>query len=224
MSTSIPLKILVLEDRPEDAELILYEMKRSGYNGASSRVDTQEEYLRAIDKLPDIILADYSLPQFTAMQALKLLQERGYDIPFIVVTGTISEEAAVETMKQGAADYLLKDRLGRLGQAVERALQQKALRDEKRKSEEALRLSEDKFSKAFRISPDAITITRLADGSYVEVNEGFTRLTGYTAEEVIGKNSPAYNIWANMDESQRFLVSMQLHNQVSNMECILRLM
>lgn len=216
MSNGIPLNVLVLEDRPSDAELILYEMKRSGYACMSSRVDTQDEYLRAIDKIPDIILADYSLPQFTAMQALHLLQERGYDIPFIVITGTISEEAAVETMKQGAADYLLKDRLGRLGQAVERALQQKALRDQKRKADDALRLSEDKFSKAFRISPDAISITRLSDGSYIEINEGFTHLVGYHPDEVAGNTGLVFNIWANMDEYQNFMLSMQLHGQAKH--------
>lgn len=216
------LNVLILEDRPADAELILYEMKRSGYDCASVRVDTQDEYLRAIDEQPDIILADYSLPQFTAMQALHLLQEKGYDIPFIVVTGTISEEAAVETMKQGAADYLLKDRLSRLGQAVERALQQKALRDQKRKSDEALRLSEDKFSKAFRISPDAISITHLIDGTYIEINEGFTSITGYPAEEILGKPALAVNIWANLDEYRSFLLSMQLQNQVNNMEAIFK--
>jgi len=222
MTSSISLRVLVLEDRPVDAELILYEMKRAGYLCASQRVDTQEEYLNAIAANPDIILADYSLPQFTAMQALKLLQERGYDIPFIVVTGTISEEAAVETMKQGAADYLLKDRLGRLGQAVERALQQRALRDQKRQADEALRLSEDKFSKAFRISPDAISITRLSDGCYIEVNQGFVALTGYQTEDVLGKSGLHVNIWADMEESRRFLVAMQLNGQVSNLEGIFK--
>lgn len=221
MSNGIPLDILILEDRPADAELILYEMKRAGYDCASRRVDTQDEYLQAIDEFPDIILADYSLPQFTAMQALWLLQERGYDIPLIVITGTISEEVAVETMKQGAADYLLKDRLSRLGPAVQRALQQKALRDEKRKADEALRLSEDKFSKAFRISPDAISITRLSDGSYIEVNEGFTHLVGCQPEEVAG-SSLMFNIWANLDEYQSFMLSMQLHGQVNNMEDVFK--
>lgn len=222
MSSGMPLNILILEDRPSDAELILYEMKRAGYFCVSHRVDTQDEYLQAIDKMPDIILADYSLPQFTAMQALHLLQERGYDIPFIVITGTISEEAAVETMKQGAADYLLKDRLSRLGQAVKRALQQKALRDQKRKADEALRISEDKFSKAFRISPDAISITRLSDGAYIEINEGFTSLVGYSPKEVTGQTGLVINIWANMDEYQKFMLSMQLHNQVNNMEGVFK--
>jgi PAS domain S-box-containing protein len=222
MSKGIPLRVLVLEDRPVDAELILYEMKRSGYDCASKRVDTEEDYLKAIEECPDIILADYSLPQFTAMQALHLLQERGLDIPFIVVTGTISEEAAVETMIQGAADYLLKDRLGRLGQAVQRTLQQKALRDEKRKSEQALRLSEDKFSKAFRISPDAISIVRFSDGKYIEVNEGFSRLTGFSPETVVGQNNLTINIWAILDESQNFFNVMKESSEVSNMEGVFK--
>jgi PAS domain S-box-containing protein/putative nucleotidyltransferase with HDIG domain len=217
-----PLQVLVLEDRPVDAELILHELKRSGYYCVSKRVDTQADYLQALEEIPDIILADYSLPQFTARQALHLLQERGLDIPFLVITGTTSEEAAVETMKEGAADYLLKDRLGRLAQAVERALQQKRLRDEKRGSEQALRFSEDKFSKAFRISPDAISISRLSDGEYIEVNEGFTRLTGFRPEEVIGRNNALFNIWANLEESQHFFALMQASGEVDNMEGVFK--
>ena len=96
-----PLRVLVLEDRPADAELVLYELKRSGYEFVHQRVDTQNAYCQAIQEPLDIILADFSLPQFNAMQALHILQEHNLDIPFIVVTGTISEEAAVETMKQG---------------------------------------------------------------------------------------------------------------------------
>ena len=222
MSEPIPLRVLVLEDRPIDAELVLYEMKRAGYDCVSKRVDTQQDYLKAIEEIPDIILADYSLPQFTAMQALHLLQVRGLDIPFVVVTGTISEEAAVETMVYGAADYLLKDRLSRLGQAVQRALQQKALRDEKRKADHALRISEDKFSKAFRISPDAISISRLADGSTIEVNDGYVALTGFNLDEVIGKNSLSFNLWANLDESQAFMTAMQSLGEVNNKEGVFK--
>lgn len=222
MADANPLRVLVLEDRPADAELILHELKRSGYNYVSKRVDTQVDYLKAIEEIPDIILADYSLPQFTAMQALYLLQEHNLDIPFVVVTGTISEEAAVEMMKHGAADYLLKDRLGRLAQAVERALQQKRLRDEKRESDQALRLSEDKFSKAFRISPDAISIARLSDGQYIEVNDGFTRLTGFGPEDVVGKNNLVFNIWANLEESQNFFEHLQAQGEIDNMEGVFK--
>jgi len=222
MTDSKLLNVLVLEDHPVDAELVLYEMKRSGYNCISKRVDTKDDYLRAIEEGPDIILADYSLPQFTALQALLLLQERGLDIPFIVVTGTISEEAAVETMVLGAADYLLKDRLSRLGQAVQRALQQKALRDEKRNADLALRLSEAKFSKAFRISPDAISISRLFDGRIFEINDGFTDLTGFHPEEIIGNEALTDGIWADPEQGRQFHEIMRNRGEVSNMEGVFK--
>lgn len=219
---NIPLRVLVLEDRPADAELVLYELKRSGYQFEHQRVDTREAYQRAIQEPLDIILADFSLPQFNAMQALRILQERNLDIPFIVVTGTISEEAAVETMKQGAADYLLKDRLGRLGQAVQRALHEKQLRDEKRFSETALRVSEEKFSKAFRISPDAIAITRLSDGEYIEINEGFSMLTGYQPEDVVGRGGALFNLWANHYENQAYLKQLRENGEINNMEGVFK--
>jgi PAS domain S-box-containing protein/putative nucleotidyltransferase with HDIG domain len=213
-----PLKVLVLEDRPADAELVLYELKRSGYEFVHQRVDTQQAYRQAIEEPIDIILADFSLPQFDAMQALHILQESNLDIPFIVVTGTISEEAAVETMKRGAADYLLKDRLSRLGQAVQRALHEKQLRDEKRAADSDLRVSEEKFSKAFRISPDAIAINRLSDGEYIEINEGFSMLTGYQPEEVIGRGGVLFNLWANQHENKAYLKQLHEHGEVNNME------
>src|SRR2546423_7401954 len=117
-----PLRVLLLEDRPSDAELLLYELRRAGFDVASQRVDREADYLAALDPSLDIILADYTLPQFDGLTALRHLQERGLDIPFIAVTGMQSEEAAVQCMREGASDYLLKDRLGRLGQAVSHAL------------------------------------------------------------------------------------------------------
>jgi len=216
------LQVLFLEDRPADADLVLYELKRAGYQITHQRVDTRVDYLAAIQESPDLILADYNLPQFTALQALRLLQESGLDIPFIVLTGSISGEAAVETMKQGAADYLLKDRLSRLGQAIERALHEKTLRDEKRRSELALRLSEEKFSKAFRISPDAISIQRFADNEIIEINQGFTHLTQFAPEEVIGKNNLTFSLWEHPDEAKRFQEALQSQGQVENMEGVFK--
>lgn len=133
-----PLRVLILEDRPEDAELMLYELRQAGFDPSWQRVETEADYLARLQGDLQVILADYSLPQFDALRALQLLQERDLDIPFIVVTTSLSEEVAVECMKQGADDYLLKDRLARLGLAVQRALQEKNLRDEKRRAEAAL--------------------------------------------------------------------------------------
>jgi cyclic di-GMP phosphodiesterase len=133
-----PINVLILEDRPDDADLIVYELRSAGYSPAWERVDTEAGYLQSIQEGLDVILADFNLPQFNALRALNLLQQTGLDIPFIIVSGAISEEIAVDCMKQGAADYLLKDRLTRLGKAVERALEQKNLRDEQHRSQEAL--------------------------------------------------------------------------------------
>ena len=135
---SLSLRILILEDRLEDAALVLHALQKAGYALVWQRVATQDEYLASISADLDLILADYSLPQFSGIQALQLLQERGLDIPFIIVSGAIDDEAAVDAMRQGAADYIHKDRLVRLGSAVAHALEQKRLRDEKRQTEAAL--------------------------------------------------------------------------------------
>jgi DNA-binding NtrC family response regulator len=136
MSSSI--RVLLLEDRADDALLLARELERHGFEPDWSRVETRAEYLEALTRRPDVILADYTLPRFDALAALRLLREEELDIPFIVVTGTIGEERAVECMREGASDYLLKDRLTRLGPAVTRALEEKKLRDEKQAAEAAL--------------------------------------------------------------------------------------
>src|SRR6266550_5391648 len=114
---SNPLRVLLLEDRPSDAELILHELRRSGYDPVAERVETRQEFLASLRPDLDIILADYNLPQFDALSALKLVRESGLDVPFIIVSGSIGEELAVSGIKLGAADYLIKDRLARLGQS-----------------------------------------------------------------------------------------------------------
>lgn len=142
-----PIRVLILEDRHEDAELMLHGLRRAGFDPVWRRVDTEEDYLARLDSALDLILADYKLPGFDAVRALQRLQERGLDIPFIVVSGTISEEIAVECMKQGAADYLLKDRLARLGPAVAQALEQRRLSTERKEAQKALELSHDTLSR-----------------------------------------------------------------------------
>ncbi|MDQ2996626.1 MAG: PAS domain S-box protein, partial [Chloroflexota bacterium] len=137
----IALHVLLLEDRPADAELVLHELRRAGYAPVWQRVETEAAYLAALDPALDLILADYALPQFDALRALDLLQARGLDIPFIIVSGTIGEEVAVAAMRQGAADYLIKDRLARLGQAVATALAQRRLRVDMQRAEAALHAS-----------------------------------------------------------------------------------
>ena len=136
MSTSVNL--LLLEDSPADAELMIEALRESGFDPTFRRVDSKDAYLHELNQPPDFILSDYSMPQFTAQDALKLMKERGLDLPFIIVSGCIGEDMAVECMKAGAADYLLKDRLGRLGHAVGQALERKRLVEEKRQAEQRL--------------------------------------------------------------------------------------
>src|SRR5258708_1995577 len=132
---SMILRVLLLEDRPADAELMVDELRHAGFVPDWQRVDTEAAYRAHLTDELDLILADYTLPQFNAPQALRVLKEISVDIPFIVVTGTVREEEVVECMKAGAADYLLKDRLARLGQAVTHALHEKHLRDEYRQAD-----------------------------------------------------------------------------------------
>ena len=132
----LPLRVLILEDSETDAELVLYELRRAGYEPNDwRRVDDETDYLNCLSTELDVILADYSMPQLNALRALQLMKKQGMDVPFIIVTGTVGEEAVAECMREGARDYLLKDRLGRLGSAVEHVLQEKRLNDEKKRIE-----------------------------------------------------------------------------------------
>jgi DNA-binding NarL/FixJ family response regulator len=133
------LRILILEDVPTDAELIQFELKETGTTFVSMCVKDKKGYLTAIDEFsPDIILSDYSLPSFDGLSALKLAGEKCPDVPFIFVSGALGEETAIELLKQGATDYVLKSRLSRLNPAVVRALQEVKERQEKKAAQQAL--------------------------------------------------------------------------------------
>lgn len=121
---SKPIQILIVEDNPNDVELLVRELRRSGFNFEWQRVDTEVEYLAKLNPGIDLILSDYDMPEFSGLRALELLKQRpALEAPFIIVSGTIGEEMAVVAMQQGAADYLLKDRMVRLGPAVRNAFQ-----------------------------------------------------------------------------------------------------
>ena len=132
------LKVLIVEDNPDDAKMVWHELKRSGFETTSQRVDTEAAFLAGLDGGLDLILCDYSMPEFSGLRALELLKKSGLEIPLIIVSGTIGDEIAVEAMKRGAVDYLFKDRLARLGSSVRQALEQVGLRKERRKLEEEL--------------------------------------------------------------------------------------
>jgi diguanylate cyclase (GGDEF)-like protein len=136
--TGRPLRVLILEDRPEDAELVLHELRRAGFELNWRRVDDEAGFKANLDPELDLVLADYHQPQFNAMRALKIMQEAGLDIPFVIVSGAIGEDLAVAAVRQGAMDYVLKDRLARLGTAVKNAIEQAELRRRQRVAQAAL--------------------------------------------------------------------------------------
>jgi PAS domain S-box-containing protein len=140
-----PLRVLLVEDRDSDAEIVLRELRNGGFAPEWERVETEAGFLDSLQRDFDVILSDYSMPQFDGLRALALVKLRAPEIPFILVSGTMGEETAVAAMKQGATDYLLKDRLARLGSAVSRALEQSGLRRHKARAEEASRESEERF-------------------------------------------------------------------------------
>src|SRR5262249_55371663 len=136
-SIESPVQILLLEDVPADADLVQQALRSAGVSADIRLVDQRDEYLRALDQLrPDIILADHALPEFKNADALQLARERYPDVPFIFVSGAVGEELAVEAIKEGATDYVLKDHLLRLGPAVRRALGESNERRERLRSEE----------------------------------------------------------------------------------------
>ncbi|TMD85860.1 MAG: EAL domain-containing protein [Chloroflexi bacterium] len=133
-----PLRLLILEDRPEDADLALRQLRRAGFDPTWRRVEDEEGFRANLDPELDLIIADYHQPQFDALRALKLMQEAGLDIPFVLVSGAVGEDMAVAAVRLGAVDYVLKDRLGRLGTAVENALEQAKLRRRQQEGQKAL--------------------------------------------------------------------------------------
>jgi PAS domain S-box-containing protein len=181
------LRVLILEDNPVDAELMERQLKKDGITFVSQRVESKSNYLKALKTFqPDLILADYKLPKFDALQALALRKKNAPFTPFIIVTGTISEETAVECMKQGADDYLLKDRLARLAEAVRRALEKHGLQKEKARVEETLRADELLYHTFIDSSSD---MAFLKDDKFRHLlaNRELCRFYGKAEIEIVGK-------------------------------------
>ncbi len=166
------LRVLIVEDSANDAELLVRQLRRAGFAPDWTRVDSEAEYLGRLQGDIELVISDFDLPQFSGMRALELRNRSGLDVPFILVSGTIGEDTAVQAMKQGANDYLIKDRLTRLGSAVEHALDECHLRSERRKAAAAL-VESERFNKATLDSLVAHIAILDEHGTILAVNEAW---------------------------------------------------
>jgi diguanylate cyclase (GGDEF)-like protein/PAS domain S-box-containing protein len=179
------IKVLLVEDRPEDAELLIREMRSRGLRITSKRVETGPEFEEALEGFgPDLILSDYTLPGFHGIDALEVANRRRPDTPFIFVSGTIGEERAIQALKQGAVDYVLKDNRVRLVPAIERAMRDVAERDARRWAQRELEESEERFRFAMHFSSVGMALVA-PDGRWLGVNPALCDIVGYTEAEML---------------------------------------
>jgi len=181
------IRILLIEDSEDDALLLIRKLKRGDYKIFYRIVDTPEDMKKELDEnYWDIIISDYSIPGFGGLAALELLKKKGIDIPFIIVSGAIGEELAVEAMRAGVQDYIMKDKLARLIPAIERELREAKIRRDHREAKAALQRSERRYGALAEASHDFIYIINREDR--VEyVNTFGYRYLGKVPESVIGE-------------------------------------
>ena len=184
MSTRTHLNILIVDDSEDDALLMVHALQRSGYQAHWQRVERRQELLESLETgCWDLVISDYHMPEFSALHALQLIQQSGRDLPFIVVSGAVGEERAVDIMLAGAHDFVVKQNLARLAPVIRRELGEARVRQERRRDEERLLLQ----AAALDSAANGIFITD-RDGRIDWVNQAFTELTGYLPQEAVGQH------------------------------------
>lgn len=211
-------RILIVEDFAPDAELELRELQRSGMRFVSKVVDTEEAFREALQAFdPHVVLSDFSLPQFSGMAALAICRQLRPEIPFIFVSGTIGEESAVEALRSGATDYILKTNLKRFSSAVQRAVTEARDRQARREAEQRARLLETQFAMFMQNLP-ASAFAKDSEGRFVFVNPGFAAVAGLPVERILGKTShslyPEEYVPAILENDRRVLEEQRPHREV----------
>jgi PAS domain S-box-containing protein len=181
-----PIRILHIEDSPDDAELVIHSLAKAGWESEFERVKTADGMRRALERKSwDILLSDYSLPEFNGLSALAILKESGLDIPFIIVSGAIGEETALEAIKAGANNYVMKNRLQRLPLVVERELHDAAARREAREAHELLKENRKQLAQALEIAHLGHWVYDVALDRFT-FNDQFYKIFHTTAQKVGG--------------------------------------
>ncbi len=213
-----PLRGLIVENSPNDIDLMLFELRDSGFHVEPTLVKTRDEFKRAVATQNfDFVLADYRLPGWCGLDAFVDLRAVGRDIPFLMVTGTLGEEAAVDCIKQGVSDFILKDRLKRLPIALNRALTEKALRDENQRAHEALRLSE--MRNRSLVENAVYGIARVAgDGTFLDANPALRRMLGCAPEDNPANLNLARDLFRFPEQYARLMAACREFGQVHGAE------
>jgi two-component system sensor histidine kinase UhpB len=199
------LKLLLLEDNPADAELIQLLLKRSGMQFDATVASDEKEFLKAMDeKNFDAVLADNALPQYSSIEALKLIRKKDPGIAFILVTGTVSEEFAVSIIQQGADDYILKTNLTRLSPAINKAVEKKRIQKEMETAEKNIE-KEKELSDSIINSLPAIFYLCNANGKFLRCNKNFEKISGYTWEEINGMMSENFFEYARKEDGKNWV-------------------
>jgi len=181
-----PLRVLHLEDDARDTELVQAALEGEGIQSELTRVEREQDFLAALKRESlDLILADYTLPSFDGLSALRIAQQHSPDVPFIFVSGTLGEDVAIEALKTGATDYVLKTRLARLGPSVNRALREARERANRKRAEEAVRQSEKRLRDLIKTIPAMAFVAR-PDGSSEFVSRPWIEYSGLSAEQTAG--------------------------------------
>ena len=200
---SRPLRVLLLEDSESDAALLGLELKRADFSPELTRVESEHAFRGALALGHwDVLIADYNLPAFSGLDALSIYNESGLDMPFFLVSGTVGEERAVQAMRSGAHDYLLKDSLARLGPAVSRELREAELRKARRADLASLVSSERRFTSIYQNSPVAIVVATSSDGLIYDLNPAALELFGLPRQEIVGRPAADFGAWPDAAESE----------------------